>query len=61
VTLPYVEAIADCGIREAVARDRALGRGVNIVDGKLTYQAIADAHGLDYSPLEQALPLEPVA
>jgi alanine dehydrogenase len=60
VTLPYVEAIADHGIREAVARDRALGRGVNIVDGKLTYQAVADAHGLDYSPLEQALPLEPV-
>ena len=61
VTLPYVEAIADHGIREAVARDRALGRGVNIVDGKLTYQAVADAHGLDYSPLEQVLPLEPVA
>ena len=61
VTLPYVEAIADHGVREAVARDRALGRGVNIVDGKLTYQAVADAHGLDYSPLEQALPLEPVA
>ena len=61
VTLPYVEAIADHGIREAVARDPALGRGVNIVDGKLTYQAVADAHGLDYSPLEQALPLEPVA
>jgi len=61
VTLPYVEAIADCGIREAVVRDRALGRGVNIVDGKLTYEAVADAHGLDYSPLEQVLPLEPVA
>ncbi len=61
VTLPYVEAIADQGVSEAVARDRALARGVNIVDGKLTYQAVADAHGLDYSPLEQALPLEPVA
>jgi len=61
VTLPYVEAIADHGLREAVARDRALARGVNVVDGKLTYEAVADAHGLDYSPLEQALPLEPVA
>jgi alanine dehydrogenase len=61
VTLPYVEAIADHGVREAVARDRALARGVNVVDGKLTYQAVADAHGLDYSPLEQVLPLEPVA
>ena len=61
VTLPYVEAIADHGVRAAVARDRALARGVNIVDGRLTYQAVADAHGLEYSPLEQALPLEPVA
>jgi alanine dehydrogenase len=61
VTLPYVEVIADHGVREAVARDRALARGVNVVDGKLTYQAVADAHGLDYSPLEQVLPLEPVA
>jgi alanine dehydrogenase len=61
VTLPYVEAIANHGLHEAVARDRALARGVNVVDGKLTYEAVADAHGLDYSPLEQALPLEPVA
>jgi alanine dehydrogenase len=60
VTLPYVEAIANQGVREAVARDRALARGVNVVDGKLTYEAVADAHGLEYSPLEQAFPLEPV-
>jgi alanine dehydrogenase len=60
VTLPYVEAIANLGFREAIVRDRALARGVNFVDGKLTYEAVADAHGLEYSPLEQALPLEPV-
>ena len=59
--MPYVEAIADHGFREAVARDRALARGVNVVDGKLTYQAVSDAHGLEHSPLEQVLPLEPVA
>ncbi|HSK16740.1 MAG TPA: alanine dehydrogenase [Gaiellaceae bacterium] len=60
VTLPYVEAIADHGVREAVARDRALARGVNVLEGKLTYEAVAEAHGLDYAPLEQVLPLEPV-
>jgi alanine dehydrogenase len=60
VTLPYVEAVANRGVREAVARDRALARGVNVVDGKLTYEAVADAHGLEFSPLEQAFPLEPV-
>ena len=60
VTLPYVEAIAEHGVREAVARDPALARGVNVLDGKITYEAVADAHGLEFSPLEQVLPLEPV-
>jgi alanine dehydrogenase len=60
VTLPYVEAIADHGLAEAVARDPALARGVNVLDGKITYQAVAEAHGLDYQPLEDVLPLSPV-
>lgn len=60
VTLPYVEAIADHGVRAAIARDPALARGVNVLDGNLTYEAVADAHGLDYVPLEQVLPLERV-
>ncbi|MDQ3889930.1 MAG: alanine dehydrogenase [Actinomycetota bacterium] len=60
VTLPYVEAIADLGVREAVSRDPALAHGVNAIDGKLTYEAVAEAHGLDYSPLDEVVPLEPV-
>jgi alanine dehydrogenase len=60
VTLPYVEAIADLGLREALARDPALARGVNAMDGKLTYEAVAEAHGLEYSPLDELRPLEPV-
>ena len=60
VTLPYVELIADYGLRAAIARDTALARGVNVFDGKLTYDAVAEAHGLDYSPLEELVPLEPV-
>jgi alanine dehydrogenase len=59
-TLPYVEAIADHGLAEAVARDPALARGVNVLDGKITYEAVADAHGLDYQPLEDVLPLSTV-
>jgi alanine dehydrogenase len=59
-TLPYVEAIAADGVREAVARDPALARGVNVIDGKVTYEAVADAHGLEYAPLEDVLPLSPV-
>src|SRR5881398_1516289 len=60
VTLPYVEEIADHGLREAVARDRSLARGVNVLEGKVTYEAVAEAHGLEYSPLEDVLPLTPV-
>jgi alanine dehydrogenase len=59
-TLPYVEAIAEHGLPEAVARDPGLARGVNVVDGKVTYEAVADAHGLDYQPLEDVVPLSPV-
>jgi alanine dehydrogenase len=57
VTLPYVEAIADHGLAEAVARDPALAQGVNVLDGKITYEAVAEAHGLDYAQLEDILPL----
>ena len=59
-TLPYVEAIAEHGLRDAVARDPSLARGVNVLDGKITYQAVAEAHDLDYAPLEDVLPLAPV-
>jgi alanine dehydrogenase len=59
VTLPYVEEIADYGIRDAIARDSALARGVNVWERKLTYEAVAEAHGLEYATLEEAL-LEPV-
>jgi alanine dehydrogenase len=59
-TLPYVEAIADRGLPEAVARDPALARGVNVIDGRITYEAVAEAHNLDYAPLDDVLPLSPV-
>jgi alanine dehydrogenase len=55
-TLPYVEAIADHGLAEAVVRDRALARGVNVLEGKVTYEAVAEAHGLEFTPLESVLP-----
>ena len=56
VTLPYVEAIAEHGLGGAVARDRALARGVNVLAGQVAYEAVAEAHGLDFSPLGELLP-----
>ncbi len=58
-TLPYVEAIAEHGLTRAVAEDRALARGVNVLDGKITYEAVAEAHDLEFTPLEDLLPLTP--
>jgi alanine dehydrogenase len=56
VTLPYVEAIADLGLGGAVAHDPGLARGVNVLGGQITYEAVAQAHGLDYRPLGELLP-----
>jgi alanine dehydrogenase len=55
VTLPYAEEIADHGLLEAIRRDRSLARGVNVLGGRITYEAVAEAHGLEYTPLDDAL------
>ena len=54
-TLPYVEAIADHGLRERSTPIRPSRSGVNVVEGKITYEAVAEAHNLDYTPLEDVL------
>ncbi|HEY3542179.1 MAG TPA: alanine dehydrogenase [Gaiellaceae bacterium] len=54
-TLPYVEAIAEHGLADAVARDKALAKGVNVVEGRITYEPVAEAHDLDYTPLGDLL------
>ena len=55
---PFVGLEAGHEIEDA--HSRPLGRGVNVFEGKLTYEAVAQAHGLDYSPLDEVLPLEAV-
>ena len=55
VTLPYVEAIANKGVARAIADDAGLAKGVNVVGGKVTYEAVAEAHGLPYTPLADAI------
>ncbi len=55
VTLPYVEAIAAHGLAAAIAHDAALARGVNVLGGNVTYEAVADAHGMPYMSLSDAL------
>ena len=55
VTLPYITAIANRGWREAMRADPALALGLSTHDGALTCQPVADAHGLAFTPAEEAL------
>jgi len=50
-TLRYAVALADKGWQQACRDDISLFRGVNMVDGKCTYEAVAKVWGLEYTPL----------
>ena len=50
-TLRYAIALADKGWQQACRDDKSLLRGVNIVGGKCTYEAVAKVWGLPYTPL----------
>src|SRR4051794_18890628 len=54
-TLPYVVALADIGVREAVARDPGLRGGVNVARGHVTHPAVAQGVGMPFVPVEEAL------
>ena len=56
-TLPFALALADKGHRVALHEDPHLKDGLNVSEGKVTYKAVADAHGLPYVPPEEALGL----
>jgi alanine dehydrogenase len=47
VTLPYVLKLADLGWQVAIREDAALARGLSTVNGELTSEPVAYAHGLE--------------
>ena len=51
-TLPYTVALACKGWRQACKDDPALALGLNVVEGKVTYRAVADVFGLKYEAIE---------
>jgi alanine dehydrogenase len=55
VTLAYVEQLAELGPIGAITANPELARGVNTIGGKLTYEAVAEAHGMEYTSLDDAL------
>lgn len=53
-TLPYALELANKGL-DALKKNVALSLGVNVLDGKVTYAAVAEALNLEYTPLEELL------
>jgi alanine dehydrogenase len=54
-TLPYVVALANRGLVEALRTDPALRMGLNTYEGTLVNEAVAEAHGLPYRPIAELL------
>jgi len=54
-TLPYALKLANKGWKHALREDGALLKGLNVVDGKVTYQGVAEAFGMEYHAPEQFL------
>ncbi|MDD5475086.1 MAG: alanine dehydrogenase [Syntrophales bacterium] len=57
-TLPYIREIAGKGLYRAAIENDAIARGINIVDGKLTHQAIAETFDMGWAPWQEMLDLQ---
>jgi alanine dehydrogenase len=54
-TLPYAVQIANKGWKKACQENPEIAAGVNILDGKVTYEAVAEAFGLPYTSLTELI------
>nr|MBC7244531.1 alanine dehydrogenase [Chloroflexota bacterium] len=54
-TLPYALKLANRGFLNAIKENAALAKGVNTYKGHITYQAVAEAFGMEYCPLTELL------
>jgi alanine dehydrogenase len=50
-TLPFIVRLADAGMDQALRDDPWLAKGVNVKDGHVTYQAVAETHGFPHVPI----------
>ena len=54
-TLPYTVQLANKGWKRAMKENIELARGANVINGKITYKGVADAFGLELTPIDQLL------
>lgn len=55
VTVPYALQIANKGYKKACLENEALLKGINTLEGYVTYEAVAEAHGLEYAASRELL------
>lgn len=55
VTLPHALRIANMGWKAALKADPNLAEGLNVHEGKVTYEAVARELGYDYVPVAEVL------
>ncbi|MBB6452109.1 alanine dehydrogenase [Salirhabdus euzebyi] len=55
VTVPYALQLANKGYKQACLDNESLKKGINTLDGYVTYEAVAEAHQLDYSDVNELL------
>jgi alanine dehydrogenase len=60
-TMPYVINLASVGVHRAVADSPGLKPGVNVVAGQVTYAPVAEAVGVPYVPVDEALAAVPAS
>ncbi|MGZ8444469.1 MAG: alanine dehydrogenase, partial [Candidatus Binatia bacterium] len=54
-TLTYGLELANRGFPQALVRNKALAKGLNAVDGKVTYEGVASALYLPFTPLDEVI------
>ena len=55
-TLPYIVELANKGLNGAIRSNEALAKGVNVMEGKITNEAVAESLGLPHCPLSSIIP-----
>ncbi len=55
VTVPYALQIANKGYKQACLDNLSLQKGINTMEGHVTYKAVADAQGIEYVAAETLL------
>jgi alanine dehydrogenase len=54
-TLPYAVEIANKGFEKAIKINNEIKLGLNVIDGKIVYEGVAEAFGFEYYPVESVI------